>query len=182
MFKFKQFIAEETYPLHTAVSSYIAADYGGPNKALRDSEGAHSDDWTNTLDAGMKPTKGAKTLYRGISHGAFDVSNLKVGDVIKDHAYTSTSTSGGVASTFAARGSGKDKPIVSFKIHAPVGTRTISVRQALRNKGGHNIGENEHILARGTHLRVDKIEHWPADEHRSNHIYKIHATVVHQEH
>lgn len=180
MKRFVHFITESE--LKNSVSAYIAADYGGPNHDLRSSEGKHSDDWTKSLDAGMKPTRGAKVLHRGISGGALDASSLKVGDVIKDHAYISTSTNGGIASTFAAYKSGDDKPIVRMKIHAPAGTRTISVKQVLRGQHRHNKGEDEHILARGTHLRVDKIEHRPPTEDNKHHFYHIHATVVHQEH
>lgn len=180
MKRFLHFINESE--LRNSVTAYIAASSGGPNYGLRDNTEGHVDDWTKHLDAGMKPTKGAKVLHRGISGGAMDPSNLKVGDVIKDHAFMSTSTSGGIASTFAAYKSGVDKPIVKMKIHAPAGTRTISVKQVLRGQHQHNKGEDEHILARGTHLRVDKIEHWPPTEERKNHVYKLHTTVVHQEH
>jgi hypothetical protein len=181
MKSFNTYLFESNDELRTAVSSYIGYT-GLLNQRLRETPDQIYPDhakWISTLDKHMKPIQATnKKLHRGISHSSLDPTKLKEGDIIHDHGYMSTSTNGGVAGTFAAY---KSDPIVRLHITAPAGTRAISVKQALRGYNAYNKGEDEHILARGTHLRIDKIHHFPSNG-KSTPSYHIDTTVVHQDH
>lgn len=179
MHSFKTFISKDRDQLRNAVSSYIAYT-GGRNNKLR--ETPNHPDWISpNLDSNMKPIQAkSKKLYRGISHGAINISKLNVGDTLVDHGYMSTSSNPGSAGSFGYLGIKIDQPAIHFHITAPQGTRSVSVKQALRGYSAFNKAENEHILARGTHLKVDKIKHVPSNG-LSHPAYHIHATVVHQE-
>lgn len=82
------------------------------------------------------------TLYRGLrTEGDYNrLANTKVGDVLSDKAYTSTSTSAPVALGFGKR--------VTFKIDAPKGTKAAVGRS----------GEKEVILGRNTKLKVTGVK------------------------
>lgn len=85
----------------------------------------------------------ATRLIAGVDPGTF-----KVGSVVKDHAYMSTSVG---HSTFEPENSGN---IIKMNINIPKGSKGGFVRDDWRSV----VKENEFLMPRGTSLRVTKVE------------------------
>lgn len=120
-------------------------------------------DKINQLEALFTPVTENVTVYRGLklrqnSPFAQRVKNLKVGDVLSDDAFLSTTSDVNIARTFK-RGNG-----IVLNINIPKGTKILDVEKFRSNKifmdnGGNTIrNEAEILLPRGTSLKITGID------------------------
>lgn len=145
-----------------SISKYASADYHNINGVLRgdqdeiyDPSGGKKD--IKQLDSSMKnKLKSDTTLYRGIGLSKAP----KVGQVIKDKGYSSTTLNAGKGAKFAKSGvdfysgEGSRTPIV-LKINAKKGQK--SIIPIVTGVKSVNSKEQEVILPRDTSMKVTKI-------------------------
>jgi SPP1 gp7 family putative phage head morphogenesis protein len=95
------------------------------------------------------------TLFR--SFRPTEGLNLEVGDVIKDDAFISTSTSTKAPMAFASEAEKLGKPSYVARIQAPSGTHVAYADAQASQRAGGLLKENEIILPRGTSFKVTKV-------------------------
>lgn len=144
---------------HKAIDSYKRYSYDDINNSLRKSKGkkvsSHYKDHVKLLDhVSSEKTVAAKHVYRSMPKSAKD---LKVGSVIKEHGYSSTSHDPKVAKKHS-----KEKTIA--KIHLPKGTKSHHIDKI------YNGNEKEVLLSRGTSFKVTG-----HSQHKGFHV--VHMTV-----
>ena len=108
----------------------------------------------------IPPLSEDTTLYRGIkirqdSSYASKIKNLKVGDILSEDAYLSTSSDIKTAGEFSRGG-------YQFKIKVPKGSKVIDVDKyrgtnAFDAQAGQIRNEHEFLLQRGSKLKITKI-------------------------
>ena len=99
----------------------------------------------------IKPLESDMTLYRGVSKDA--LKGIKEGDTIDMNGrYTSTSASEKVAEGYQNGG-------YILTIHAPKGTESIDVKEALKgvSNSSNSKKEQEYLLSRKLKYKVIKI-------------------------
>ena len=129
-------------------SMQLNADLRNGNKlSATDKENIES------LDSAVNSSSAGKDtlLYRSMPASA--VADVKVGEIITDKAYLSTSKRHDVARDLLGITGGTD---VVVQIHARKGTRGVDVNRAL-GKRSEYADQHEVLLPRGTQLRVTKM-------------------------
>lgn len=134
----------------------LSVGKGDPKKTTQhyiDTYGGRRVDTVKLLDSKMQhKLKTNAVLYRGLSVDA----DLKVGDVMKNYGFASTSFSKDLAATFTFNGirhRSDNKKEYVLKIIAPKGTKGL-IPHALT--GGRTI-EQEFILPRNTDFKISKV-------------------------
>jgi len=137
-----------------ALSEYIDNDMFTPvNAYLRGDRSVSSSDVKSIISGIDKALQGTSTMsdgvvFRGVPASAFD--ELKVGKVLTDPGYMSTSVNPSSALAFASY---EDEGVV-LRLTVPAGSRALAV-DGLNTDSV--LGESEIILPRGTSMKITKI-------------------------
>jgi hypothetical protein len=112
-------------------------------------------------------------LHRGMSFGTEEeASFFKAGSVYTDPGYGSTSKDMITASNFAMDPDGEKTVGVLWKITAPAGYPSLPMSEILES------GEQEVILARDAHYRIDKVSTTGPEENQGMTVILVRATLL----
>jgi hypothetical protein len=112
-------------------------------------------------------------LHRGMSFGTEEeASFIKAGSVYTDPGYGSTSKDMITASNFAMDPDGEKTVGVLWKITAPAGYPSLPMSEILES------GEQEVILARDAHYRIDKVSTTGPEENQGMTVILVRATLL----
>lgn len=145
-----------------SVSMYTVGQFDSINTGLRAGAKLDADlaDHVKNIDSALEasPLSAPTTLFRTANAGSTAIGKsgfpdrIKVGQVITDKGYSSTSkTLEGAAGDIASASAGKSAPVV-LELSAPAGTKAIDVNSALADVASPE--EAEVLLGRGTKYKV----------------------------
>lgn len=152
-----------------ALHGYTTTDYAPVNKMLRRGEETpQSRRLDSAFDRFSVRLTAPITVERGMTGVALDQSEFRVGAVVSDKAFISTSYKGWVAEGFAKSTTARQPDQYVIRITVPAGQRVLA----------GDPGEKELILERNTSMRIKSIVSSKPRKDSGSRFHEIEAEVV----